>query len=383
MSGQGFTPFYPFIQDDFNLSRTQVGFITGTIFAAATVTSSGFGWTIDRFGVRKMAGGTMILSGLVVSSLYFASNFLLLLLIAAAMGSLRPVGHPAGTKAIVDWISATRRGTAMSIKQAGNPVLGAMAAVAVPPLAVEYGWRVAALALGAFIVAGGFLILVLYRDKVSERTESKKEQRSFFAGMGRVMRNRDISLAVAFGFPMVGAQVATLTYFILFLNDELGVGVVVAGGMLAILQVSNIFMRIGWGVLSDTIGGGKRKPVLYVSVAGTLLMLLTMALIPASTPTWALVLVAIGLGGTVTSWVSLHSVLLSELSEPGQIGITIGYASTVSRTGIVIAPIVFGILSDTMGYRVAWLSLVGAIVIGLIALGAIREGPKDGDRGFG
>jgi len=75
--------------------------------------------------------------------------------------------------------------------------------------------------------------------------------------------------------------------------------------------------------------------------------------------------------------------LLSELSEPGQIGITIGYASTVSRTGIVIAPIVFGILSDTMGYRVAWLSLVGAIVIGLIALGAIREGPKDGDRGFG
>ena len=35
LSGQGFTPFYPFIQDDFDLSRTQVGFITATIFAAA------------------------------------------------------------------------------------------------------------------------------------------------------------------------------------------------------------------------------------------------------------------------------------------------------------------------------------------------------------
>ncbi len=376
LSGQGFTPFYPFIQDDFDLSRTQVGFVTATIFAAATVTSSGFGWTIDRFGVRKMAGGTMILSGLVVASLYFASSFVLLLLIAAAMGSLRPVGHPAGTKAIVDWVSATRRGTAMSIKQAGNPVLGAMAAAIVPPLAVAYGWRVDALALGGFIVAGGFLILALYRDKASERAAAKKERRSFFSGMGSVMRDRDISLAVAFAFPLVGAQVATLTYFILFLNDELGVDVIVAGGMLAILQVSNIFMRIGWGVISDTIGHGRRKPVLYVSVAGTVLMLLVMALLPESTPTWALVLVALGLGGTVTSWVSVHSVLLSELSEPGQIGITIGYASTVSRMGIVVAPVIFGLLADTVGYRVAWLSLVAAILIGLTFLVAIRERPR-------
>ena len=375
LSGQGFTPFYPFIQDDFDLSRTQVGFITATIFAAATVTSSGFGWTIDRFGVRLMAGGTMIVSGLVVASLYFASSFLLLLLIAAVMGSLRPVGHPAGTKAIVDWVSAARRGTAMSIKQAGNPVLGAMAAVIVPPLAVAYGWRVAALALGGFIVTGGFLILALYRDKPGEAAK-KQEQRSFFAGMGRVMRNRDISLAIAFGFPLVGAQVATLTYFILFLNDELGVDVIMAGGMLAVLQVSNIFMRIGWGVISDTIGHGRRKPVLYVSVAGTALMLLVMALLPGNTPTWGLVLVAMGLGGTVTSWVSVHSVLLSELSEPGQIGITIGYASTASRMGIVIAPPIFGLLADAGGYRVAWLSLVAAILIGLAFLVAVRERPR-------
>ena len=36
LSGQGFTPFYPFIRDDFNLSATQIGLVTGTIFAAAT-----------------------------------------------------------------------------------------------------------------------------------------------------------------------------------------------------------------------------------------------------------------------------------------------------------------------------------------------------------
>jgi MFS transporter, ACS family, hexuronate transporter len=373
LSGQGFTPFYPFIQDDFDLTRTQVGFITGTIFAAATVTSSGFGWTIDRFGVRVMAGSMMILSGMVVASLYFASSFLLLLLIAAVMGSLRPVGHPAGTKAIVDWVGPKRRGTAMSVKQAGNPILGALAAAIVPPLAVAFGWRIAAVALGGFIAAGGVLILALYRDKPG--TASRKETTtSFFTGMGKVMRDRDISLAVAFGFPMVGAQVATLTYFILFLNDELGVPVIVAGGMLAVLQVANIVMRIGWGIISDTLGKGRRKPVLFFAGSMTAIVLLIVALLPDGAPTWALILIAIALGGTATSWVSVHSVMLSELSDPSEVGITIGYASTVSRTGIVIAPPIFGYIADTASYQAAWLTLVGAIIVGMLFLVPIREG---------
>lgn len=375
LSGQGFTPFYPFIQDDFDLSRTEVGFITGTIFAAATITSSGFGWAIDRFGVRIMAGSMMILSGLVVASLYFASSFLLLLLIAALMGSLRPVGHPAGTKAIVDWVGPKRRGTAMSIKQAGNPILGALAAALIPPLAVAYGWRVAAVALGGFIIVSGILILALYRDRPI--TASRKESTSsFFAGMGKVMRDRDISLAVAFGFPMVGAQVATLTYFILFLNDELGVPVIVAGGMLAILQVANIVMRIGWGVISDTLGKGRRKPVLFFAGGLTALVLLIVALLPDGTPTWALVLIAIALGGTATSWVSVHSIMLSELSDPSQVGTTIGYASTVSRTGIVIAPPLFGFIADSASYQAAWMALVGAILVGMLFLVPVREGGR-------
>ena len=376
LSGQGFTPFYPFIQDDFDLSRTQIGFITAAIFGTASVTSSWFGWTIDRFGVRLVAGGTLMLSGLMVASLYFANSFFLLLVIAAAMGSLRPVGHPAGTKAIMDWVGSARRGTAMSVKQAGNPVLGALAAVAVPPIAVAYGWQVAAVALGAFIMLLGIIILVLYRDPPREKTE-KKAHPSFFTGMGRVIRNRDISLAVAFGFPLIGTQVATVTYFILFLNDELGISVIVAGAMLAVLQVSNVVMRIGWGIITDVIGKGRRKRVLIVAVGGTALSLLWMAYLPEGAPLWMVVLAAIALGATATSWVTVHTVLLSEISEPGQIGITIGYASTVSRTGIVVAPPLLGFLADSASYRVAWLALVAAILVGLLLILVIHEPPAE------
>lgn len=378
LSGQGFTPFYPFIQDDFDLSRTQVGIITGTIFGAATVTSTGFGWLIDRFGARIMSGLTMILSGAAVASMYFANSFTAVLIVAAVMGSLRPVGHPAGTKAILDWVSLRQRATAMSIKQAGNPLLAAAAAAIVPPVAIAYGWQVAAVALGVFISASGVLILTIYRDKETA-IQRKESGKSFFQGIKSVVTSRDLSFAMAFGFPLVGVQVATLTYFILYLNDDLGVSVIIAGGLLAILQMSSIVMRIAWGVLSDTLGKGRRKPVLLIAGLTTIIVLTIVAFLPANTPYWVLVLVAIGLGATATSWVSLHSVLLSEIAKPSEVGTAIGYASTLSRSAIVITPPFFGWLSDIADYQTAWLAMVVGIVIALLFLGAVKEKPQRND----
>jgi MFS family permease len=95
--------------------------------------------------------------------------------------------------------------------------------------------------------------------------------------------------------------------------------------------------------------------------------------LPEGTPYWALVVMAIALGGTVTSWVSVHAVLLSELADREQVGTTIGYASTVSRTGIVVAPPLFGLLADAASYQTAWLALVGAILVGLLLLIPVHE----------
>ncbi|MQF87328.1 MAG: MFS transporter [SAR202 cluster bacterium] len=374
LSGQGFTPFYPFIQDDFNLSRTQVGIITGTIFGAATITSTGFGWLIDHFGARLMSGITMVASGIAVASMVFANSFSTVLIVAAIMGSLRPVGHPAGTKAILDWVSLRQRATAMSIKQAGNPLLAAIAAALIPPIAIAYGWQFAAVALGIFISIGGIFILAVYRDKETS-IERKRSTKPFWQGIKSVITSRDLSFAMAFGFPLVGVQVATLTYFILYVHDDLGVSIIVGGSLLAILQVSSIVMRITWGVISDTLGKGRRKPILLVAGLLTIIVLLTVAFLPQNTPYWGLVLVAIGLGATATSWVSLHSVLLSEIAKPSEVGTAIGYASTLSRSAIVITPPFFGWISDVSNYQTAWLAMAIGIVVALFFLGFVKEKP--------
>ena len=180
---------------------------------------------------------------------------------------------------------------------------------------------------------------------------------------------------MAFGFPLVGVQVATLTYFILYVHDDLGVSIIVGGSLLAILQVSSIVMRITWGVISDTLGKGRRKPILLVAGLLTIIVLLTVAFLPQNTPYWGLVLVAIGLGATATSWVSLHSVLLSEIAKPSEVGTAIGYASTLSRSAIVITPPFFGWISDVSNYQTAWLAMAIGIVVALFFLGFVKEKP--------
>ena len=69
--------------------------------------------------------------------------------------------------------------------------------------------------------------------------------------------------------------------------------------------------------------------------------------------------------------------LTGQFTNLVQIGITIGYASTVSRTGIVVAPPLFGLLADTASYQAAWLALVAATLVGMLLILAIHEPPAE------
>ncbi|MFC2066937.1 MFS transporter, partial [Chloroflexota bacterium] len=54
LSRQGITVLYPFIQDEFGLSRAQVGLITSAIGIGFAVVVVLAGWLTDTFGVKRM-----------------------------------------------------------------------------------------------------------------------------------------------------------------------------------------------------------------------------------------------------------------------------------------------------------------------------------------
>lgn len=374
--GQGFAPFLPFMQQEFGLTNTNIGIFTGAIFIAAAASSTFFGWAIDRVGERLIIGLLMLLGGVSVLLLTVAPGYLALLGIAVLMGVLRSPGNAAGGRAIVGWVSKKRRATAMGLKQAGSSIYSAIAAAAVPIVAVAYGWHAAVVALAVFLAVTAIVIFSLYREP-PEAQARKKKAGSLKEGLVEIARNRDAGLAMAVQFMHLGAEVTIATYLIFFLHDGHGMSLIAAGGLLAAFQVTSIFTRVAWGSLSDLLWQGRRKPALYVGGAAAAIALLSLALVPANSPVWVLLLASVGLGATARSLNPLSQTLLAEVTNPTRLGLVLGVSGTFSRSSTFLMPPLFGILADAFDFRIAWLVLAAFMATTLLFLRLVREGQPE------
>lgn len=373
--GQGFAPLLPYLQEEFSLTSTHVGLFTGMIFLTACAASTIFGWAMDRLGERAIIGLFMLLGGAAVLLIPLAPTFIALLGIAALMGTFRSPGNAAGGRAVIGWVSKKRRATAMGFKQAGSSIYSALAALAVPVIAVAYGWQAAVIALGLFLALSAVAIFALYREPPTSK--QKKDVGSLKEGLAEILRNRDAGYVMAVSFLLLGAEVTVATYFILFLHDSHGFSLVAAGGLLAVIQLTSVGMRIAWGSLSDVLWHGRRKPVLYLGCAASAAVLIALAVLPNGIPEWVLLLAAVGLGATARALTPIGQTLMAEVTNPNRLGLVLGFSGTVGRSSTFILPPLFGIVADAVDFRASWLGLGLMMATALFFLSRVREGDRD------
>ena len=97
--GQGLPTLFPFIQEDFKLSRAQVGLIVWSIGLGATLGVLPMGWLTDRLGARRPLAFSGI-GAAVGLSLFSQANFLgQALLVGLLLGVATSASVPASTKA--------------------------------------------------------------------------------------------------------------------------------------------------------------------------------------------------------------------------------------------------------------------------------------------
>lgn len=162
------------------------------------------------------------------------------------------------------------------------------------------------------------------------------------------------------------AQGVVVTFFILYLNEKLGVSLLVAGSFYTLLMASGTLGRIIWGVVSDRLFEGRRKPVLMIisilATAGASLL----AFWPATWPKHLLAPVIIMMGLSSVGWNAVSLVLVTEICGDNQTATSVGLASSISWSGIFLGPIGFGTLLDHFGYFFAWISLAFCCFVSLI-----------------
>ncbi|MFC2001545.1 MFS transporter [Chloroflexota bacterium] len=363
---QGLPVFYPFIQDEFGLSRAQVGLITSFNGAGSAIMAILAGWLADTFGVKRMITIAMLMLTATILLLPLAYSFPLLLSLSLLLGIVVSPIPPAMTRAILDWFPVRIRALAMSIKQTGIPIAGAITAAMLPALAVVIGWRMAAAVPGLLVLVIAIAFIWLYRDAPQGIQTVHKFN---LAALKTILLNRGLVTTIIWGATFVGFQFIALSYLMLFLIEELELSPIMAGGLLAIAHVSSIIARVTWGAVSDFVLRGRRIVVLTLAGFLTILWMLGASFMGVGVPSITVYLIAIVVGISTMSFHGVYVTFIGEQAGPGQVGLTIGVSNMAVYVSQVVMPPLFGYLVDiSSSYSLSWRATAAVALVCTLAL---------------
>ena len=367
----GIPALAPLIQEELQLTRTEVGFLSTIMNGSVVMVAIAAGRAADFLGERLIIAYGSIASGLIIMGMNWVGSFPTLLPVLFLSGLATATSTPAGSKAVAGWFPQNERGTAMSLRQMGIPLGGALAAVMLPPLALRIGWRLALAVSGLLTIGMGLLALRFYQEPAASSLHKEKAAR---LGIRELLRRSDIWAGIIYVFILAGGQWCMLFYLELYLKETLGFPITLAAGMLALGQICGVGGRIVWGLVSDRLLFGRRRPVLLLVTFLAILTTLGTSQFSPRTPFWMVFLVVALLGMTLLGWNGVYLALLAEQVGIHGAGMAIGLSNTGAFLGIVMLPPIFGFVVDrSHSYRQAWFILAGLVLIALLALRWLKE----------
>ncbi len=365
-------PLVPFLRADWQIDEVQVGLFTSVLYAGAALMSITAGQLVDRYGTRRVLALGQVMVGVLVVVLGLAPDTSRGLLAMFAAGVGYSALNPACAKAIMGWFRQQVRGSAMSIKQTGVTLGSALAAAVLPSLAYATSWRTSLVLTGLVIVVLAVVFYVLYRDCDGESGVSRPG--GFARGFRIVIRKRDIVLISVIGVLFSYAQLSLGTFLAVYLTANVKLSVIVAGGYLALTQAAGTVGRIAWGVLSDTLFGGGRKPVLYLIGAISAAAALFLSFSSPDTPLWVISITAVVFGFCAIGYNGVYHAYVAEIAGEQLAGVAIGVSLSIAYLGIIVGTPLFGyIVKATASYQTAWISTGLAMLAAISILGLIRE----------
>lgn len=370
----GINTLAPFYKDELGLSRAQVGLFFSAFYLAMTGASFGTGWFADRFGVRRTALLGHLGVGLCTIAAALSPSFEFACMSFFLAGCGYSFLNPASSIGVMTWFHRDERATAMGAKQTGVPGGGVLAAVLAPSLVLLIGWRGSLAALGLINFLFGFVFAYLWREPAKPPAESEPINPSASAATLNVWALLPISCATA--IYLIG-QMALITYVPLYLKDVMDASPYRASQALALTQAGAMAGRVGWGVASDRLFGGRRKIVLIVIGITSVFLIILLSFMTRESSSAMLLLILFLAGVSLVGYQGVSYALIGEISGKARTGAGLGMMITINSAAATLGTPVFGYIVDRTGsYPLAWQILAGAIAIGIIAVALLLKEPR-------
>lgn len=368
----GIAALLPAIKNSLDLSVAGTTVLVSSINAGALIGALPAGALTDRIGERRALTGGATLAGLGVFAAALLGRPWLMPVPLFFAGIAVVVSHPSGVRVIMRRFAQRERGRAHAVRQTAVPLGIGIAALTLPPLAAVLGWRVALGTLGLVGPLVGLLAWTMLPPEPATPPAGGRRLGSTLA----LLRTVPVLLAVLVCLCLNAGQVATTTFLALYVNEGLGRSLRLSTALLALLQVSGIGGRVLWGVVSDRLTGGRRRPPLIGVGLGAAASVALLAALRPGAPLPLLIAVTIAAGLTAMSWNGVAIALTSETAGAAGAARAMSAIVLVAAAGNAVIPLLGGSLIDATGsYRTIWLGTAAVLLLAPVLTVAVRE-PK-------
>jgi MFS transporter, ACS family, D-galactonate transporter len=155
----------PAIRASFPISPEAAGLLLSAFFWSYTLLQTPAGWAVDRFGLKWLYAGSLILWSAVTAATALATSFHGLVVARILVGLGEAVAIPASMRYIRENFAERERGLPMGILMSGTKYGPAIGAPITTYLVLAYGWRWMFAIDGIFCVVWLLPWLVLVRDE--------------------------------------------------------------------------------------------------------------------------------------------------------------------------------------------------------------------------
>jgi sugar phosphate permease len=331
----------------------------------------------DRLGPRIMLACSLIPLGLATFLFSFTASVSWGLTFQALMGLSAGCDYSACIKLMMSWFEQRERGRAMGLLTTANSLGVVIPNAIVPTLMGSVGWQGIYQILGTITAIGGVLVfLMLGRKPPLIAAQSKKsvgwtEMRDLFTDRNLVL------LAIAGFWAMWGTWGFTFWANALMVRGH-HLSAVEAGVIVSFFGIGAVISKPLVGLLSDWLGGDKKKPLVILCFAGFAASLLVFGLMGSASQ---FRIVAPFLGVFAFVYTPLMAALIGEAAGVARSGAATGLTNAIWQLGSVIVPSAVGLLYQlTDSFYAAFIALaVGPMLAGLCML-LVREAAAAPDK---
>ena len=339
------------MRSEFDVGESVYAWAMSAYFLAASFVSIPLGRVAQRVGPRRQIVTALTIgasANLVIAA--GARSFGVLVAIMAVIGVCNAGAQTAVNLALAG-ARLERLGLAISIKQSGMPMASMLSGLAVPAIALTFGWRwafvaVALVGVGAAVAVGR--VIGPYEPPDADTDAHHRRSGSPSSAL--------FGAAVASAFLSFGA--GALNAWVVESGVDAGLGEGVAGLMLAGGAGLGVAIRLACGLRLDRSSSLPFRSAGLIALAGAV----GVALLAVRSAPVHVVATLVGFaGGWIWPVFTNYGIVRS---NAGRAAAATGITQTGVYVGVFVGPLASGVLIERAGYGPMWIVTAAAVAIG-------------------